>query len=102
MDEIIVMIGQDAAAKLSESFGGTSLYIGKASKESVSNAIGQQAALKLSEVYDGCLLYIPNAKAAKIAARNKAIKADKAAGLDIRDLVGKYQLSNRRIFSICA
>ena len=101
MDEIIVTIGKESAAKLSESFGGRTLYFSKTPKDDVINAIGYQAALKLAEVYDGCLIYIHNAKAAKMDARNKLIKADKAAGLSIRDLVEKYNLSDRRIFSIC-
>jgi Mor family transcriptional regulator len=101
MDEIINVIGKEAAAKLSELFGGSSLYVGKASSDDLINAIGYQAAFNLSEVYDGCTLYVPNAKAAKMDIRNQLIKSDKAAGLNIRDLVAKYGLSDRRIFSIC-
>ena len=100
MDEIINVIGKEAATKLSESFGGRTLYFSKNPKDDVINAIGYQAALKLSAVYDGCLIYIYNAKAAKMDARNQLIKSDKAAGLSIRDLVAKYNLSDRRIFSI--
>ncbi|MEI6270372.1 MAG: hypothetical protein WCP01_15960 [Methylococcaceae bacterium] len=101
MDEIINVIGKEAAAKLSESFGGSSLYIGKCPDDAVINAIGYDAGLKLSVVYDGCTLYISSGKAANMAARNQLIKSDKAAGLNIRDLVLKYGLSDRRIFSIC-
>lgn len=101
MDEIIEVIGTESALKLSESFGGITLYVGRVLSVDVTNAIGYQAALKISEVYGGCYLYIPNAKAAKMAVRNQLIKSDKSAGVTIRDLVAKYNLSDRRIFSIC-
>jgi Mor family transcriptional regulator len=102
MDEIVNVIGTQAALKLSESFGGMSLYIGKVASVEITHAIGQQAAFNLSAVYDGCCLYIPNAKAAKLAVRNELIRSDRVNGAGIRELVAKYQLSDRRIFSICA
>jgi len=101
MDEIILTIGKESAASLVKALGGTSFYIGKSPTDAVINAIGYQAGLKLSHVYDGNMLYIPNAKAASMALRNQAIKSDRVAGLNIRDLVAKYGLSDRRIFSIC-
>ena len=101
MDEIIAVIGTQAALNLSDSFGGATLYIGKVLNVDIIHAIGYQAALKLSEVYGGCLLYVPQAKAAKMAVRNELIRSDRASGAGIRDLVAKYGLSDRRIFSIC-
>jgi Mor family transcriptional regulator len=101
MDEIIAVIGTESALKLSESFGGISLYIGKALSGDITNAIGYHAAFKLSAVYDGCCLYVPQAKAAKLAVRNELIRSDRKTGVGIRELVAKYQLSDRRIFSIC-
>ncbi len=43
MDEIINVIGKEAATKLSESFGGRTLYFSKNPKDDVINAIGYQA-----------------------------------------------------------
>ena len=62
--------------------------------------IGFDAALKLCNVYAGCSLYIPNAKAIKLAERNRHIKADRLAGAEIHQLAIKYQLTGRQIFSI--
>lgn len=62
--------------------------------------IGFEATLKLCDAYAGCSLYIPNAKAVKLAERNRCIKADRLAGAEIKQLAIKYQLTGRQIFSI--
>ncbi len=38
----------------------------------------------------------------KMAIRNQSIRNDRAAGMSIRELIGKYDLSGRHIQSICA
>ena len=65
------------------------------------DVIGYPAASLLCAAYSGCTLYIPTQKSLKLAARNRLIKADRLAGMLLNDLALKYQLTTRRIISIC-
>ena len=70
MNEIIELIGLEAALKLCNAFAGCRLYIPK---------------------HDAII---------KRAKRNELIKADKLAGETIRSIAIKYQLTDRQILSI--
>lgn len=99
IDELIVLIGEDAFFKLVCVFGGTKQYIGatKTTELRLTVVVGKEAAEKLIQEYSGGWLDIPKHAAAELALRNKKIIQDYDDGKTLRQLAQKNELSERQI-----
>lgn len=98
--EIIDVIGIADAEKLIKQHGGTTLII---TKNAVANLdISKASRTALLAVFKGNYLYIPRCHKQLMDKRNIQIKADRVAGHKIPELCRKYNLTDRRIFAICA
>jgi hypothetical protein len=98
--EIIEIIGITDAEKLIKQHGGTTLFItnGTMMRLDISGA----ACTELLAVFKGNYLYIPRCYKLLMDRRNLQIKADRMDGYKIPELCRKYNLTDRRIFAICA
>jgi len=63
----------------------------------LSVVMGEEAAHKMIKAYSGGWINIPKHTAAELALRNKHIAQDCDAGITIRQLAQKYELSERQI-----
>lgn len=99
IEELIALIGEGAFVNLSCVFGGQKLYIGTTENtlQKLTIVVGREAAEKMIKAYSGGWITIPKHTAASIALRNKRIIQDCDAGATIRQLVQKYELSDRQI-----
>ncbi len=98
--EIIDIVGITDAEKLIKQHGGTTLFI---SDNTIMRLyLSEASGAALLAVFKGNYLYIPRCYKLLIDRRNAQIKADRAAGHKIPDLCSKYNLTDRRIFAICA
>jgi hypothetical protein len=97
--ELISIIGMDAAERLCLVFGGARLYIGigNRSQQRLSAVVGDEAAEKLASHYRGINLHVPKMKYLESMRRNMEITADAASGMSQRELSMKYDLSERQI-----
>lgn len=100
--DIVQMIGEDAAAKLIEEHGGTRLYIPSSinSEKHLYQLLGQETALQLTSEFGGMTVEIPRGVMLQIGQRNKLILADRVAGMTQRQLARKYELTERTIRKI--
>lgn len=102
IDELIALIGEEAFLNLVCVFGGGKLYIG--AKENgvrkLTIVMGSEAAHKMIQAYGGGWINVPRHTAAALASRNKQIIKDCDAGLTMRQLASKYELTDRQIYMI--
>lgn len=100
--EIAQLVGDEAAAKLAEQYGGVRLYIpGKlTAKHPLRELLGQEIAQQLCGEFAGLAVEIPRGNMSQIARRNSLIMADRAAGMSQRELAIKYHLTERTIRKI--
>jgi Mor family transcriptional regulator len=66
----------------------------------VAKVIGAEAAAVLQARFGGSSLYIPVPENRSIAERNAQIRAERAAGAPIQQLMDRYELSRRHIWNI--
>jgi Mor family transcriptional regulator len=66
----------------------------------LTQAVGMEVAAVLVAEWPGRRLSIPTGYARRMAVRNQQIRAARAAGVSVRQLVRDYRLSSRTIYSI--
>lgn len=100
--EVVQLIGEEAAAKLVAQYGGVRLYIpGKLSpKHPLRELLGQEIAQQLCGEFAGLAVEIPRGHMSQIARRNRLIMADRAAGMSQRERALKYHVTERTIRKI--
>jgi len=100
--EIAQMIGIEATAKLVAEYGGTRLYIASSLNpdKKLLKLLGQEIAQQLADEFGGLRPEIPRAVKAHAYLRNENIRADRAAGMNTRELARKYELTERTIRKI--
>lgn len=100
--EIAQLVGDEAAAKLAEQYGGVRLYIPAklTAKHPLRELLGQEIAQQLCGKFAGLTVEIPRGHMQQIARRNRLIMADRAAGMSQRERALKYHLTERTICKI--
>lgn len=66
----------------------------------IADLIGIDGAKALSKAFGGTTLYIPKLSTLSIQVRNRQIIGEYTAGVNVKQLSAKYDLSDRRIWSI--
>jgi Mor family transcriptional regulator len=96
------VIGADKADVIVKYLGGTNLYIPNSLKhqQPLSNWLGVELAQQVCAEFGGLTIEIPRQAAAQRATRNALIIADRAAGLSVKSLALKYQMTMRNIRTI--
>lgn len=100
LQEIISLIGESAAADLVSQIGGVTYYFPEDGALSRHVTISPVAWSAMCQHFCGWV-YVPKGFVDKLAARDLEIRAKRAAGAHIIDLAIEYQLTDRRIRSIC-
>lgn len=100
--DISQMIGIEATAKLVAEYGGTRLYIASSLNpdKKLFKLLGQEIAQKLTGEFGGLRPEIPRAVKVLAYQRNEKIRADRAAGMKVRELARNYELTERTIRKI--
>ncbi len=105
LDEIVRLIGEQAALHLVEAFSGTRIYLPHPSRVNpdgpVARALGLEAAIRLSSEWPQCEIEIPKSDKLLRRERDRRIKAEPATML-IRDIARKYGLTERQVYRIRA
>ena len=105
-EEIISVIGKEAAMRLFNSHGGMVVKIptgtgkGGAFVQQLIELIGETGYKSLIARFGGERLAIPKGKAMALLTRNRAIVADYCAGSSSHELVRRYRLTMRQIRTI--
>lgn len=106
VQDLVRIVGYDAAFAIVKAFGGRSIVITKniagypqMHHDALVAVIGAEAAAKLAAQYSG-QMYIPRCQTALTQVRWRAIQEDFDAGMKVNELVAKYSISNRQIFTI--
>lgn len=99
LDEIIGLIGHEAAARLVAAFGGTRIYVPQFPEpdDTLSDSIGHHAALMLARIYGGDRIEVPNPTPRRI--RIIALRAD---GLSVDAIARSLGCTRRRVFQVLA
>lgn len=95
-------IGWVAALKLIQCVPGRRMYVPSKLKadDFLVQMLGQEAADKLVKFAPGQEIFIPKAKRRLLAIRNARIVEDYNAGITVPELVSKYDLTDRHIYSL--
>lgn len=97
-------IGEDAMLKLWAEFGGVHLRVPTLERipagHKLIDILGHEA-LKLCHHYGGECLSIPKAQRAKMAIRNRAIRAARRQGQSHASIAREHDLTERQVISIC-
>ena len=105
-EEIVRVIGAEAAAQIFEHFGGMVLkvpvgrYPHGVTISRIKNLIGEDACSKFIEHFGGERLSVSKGMAHTRAVRNKKIIADYDAGVPFNELIRRYRLTTRHLRSI--
>ena len=96
---IVEIIGEEAAAKLIASFGGTRLYVphSPCANDALARAVGAGAAMKLAEMFGGERVELP-----KPPPRRTQILALRAAGRSVEEIARAMSCTRRRVFQVLA
>jgi Mor family transcriptional regulator len=102
LQEVADLIGVGLALKLAEERGGIQLYFpqGARTDTALARIVGHQAARKLVARFGGLTISIPLATAALKAARNRAVREEKAGGAPVSKIARKYHISSRCVWMI--
>lgn len=100
---LINLIGIQEVYQLSKKYGGTSIFIPKKENNTsrIFTKVSPDSARKLISQYPNQSLQIPKVDKILIQIRNKRIIRDDQAGYPKSSLAIMYQLSKRRIITIC-
>lgn len=105
-EEIVSVVGYQAAARLFSYFGGKQVKIPDGTGRSGSfvvkliELLGEDGFQKLSARFGGEAMTVPKGKAAALIARNRKIVADYDSNTPMLELVRRYDLCERQIRSI--
>lgn len=99
LEGLIATIGDAAARKLVESFGGVRVYVPQLPEpeDMLSRLIGVEAALKLAQVYGGERLELPHPNS-----RRDKILSLRRSGLSVDAIALEAGCTRRRVFQILA
>lgn len=99
LDELIGAIGETAALKLVESFGGVRVYVPQMPEpeDVLSQLIGTEAALKLAQIYGGERLELPHPNS-----RRSKILSLRRTGLIVDLIALQAGCTRRRVFQVLA
>jgi hypothetical protein len=99
LEELVNLIGHDAAARLIEIFGGTRLYVPHSPHEDdlLSGSLGPEAALKLASIYGGDRIEVPNP-----TPRRARILELRETGCSVDAIARKLGCTRRRVFQVLA
>jgi Mor family transcriptional regulator len=102
IEELITLVGEEAFIKLAGVFGGEKYYVGatEAAVRKLTIVMGSEPAKKMIDAYSGGWIDVPKYTAAAIILRDKQIIQDCDAGLSIRQLARKYELTARHISNV--
>jgi hypothetical protein len=101
--QIAEYCGDSVMLKLLEAFGGVHLHVPEniPAGHRLAIILGADAD-KLAAAFGGETLFIPKADAARRAARDAVIRADRAEGASLSEIAIRHGLTERQIGSICA
>ena len=96
---IVQIIGEEAAAKLIASFGGTRLYVphSPCADDALAQAVGTGAAMKLAQMFGGERVELP-----KPPPRRMQILTLRAAGRSVEEIARALNCTRRRVFQVLA
>lgn len=96
------VIGAEKADVIVKYLGGTSLYIPSSLKhqQPLARWLGLELAQQVCAEFGGLTIEIPRQAAAQRESRNVSIIADRTAGLSVKSLAFKYQMTTRNIRNI--
>ena len=99
LEEIVEVIGENAAARLIARFGGTRLYVphSPSADDALARAVGEAAAIKLARVFGGERVELP-----KPPPRRMQIVELRAAGRSIEEIARILNCTRRRVFQVLA
>ncbi len=99
LDELIEAIGEPAALKLVESFGGVRVYVPQMPEpeDVLSQLIGTEATLKLAQIYGGERLELPHPNS-----RRGKILSLRRMGLSVDSIALQAGCTRRRVFQVLA
>ncbi|MGH7935374.1 MAG: helix-turn-helix domain-containing protein [Candidatus Binataceae bacterium] len=99
LQELIALIGEEAATRLIAAFGGTRLYVPHSPQDgdALTATIGLNAALKLACVYGGDRVDVPNP-----TPRRTRIIALRSTGLTVDAIARALGCTRRRVFQVLA
>lgn len=99
LHDLIIVIGEEAAARLIAAFGGTRLYVPHSPEpgDALSNSIGFNAAIKLAQMYGGDRVDVPNP-----TPRRMRILQLRAAGYSVDAIARELGCTRRRVFQVLA
>jgi hypothetical protein len=109
LHELPRLVGEEAAMKIFEHYGGRSVVFpqyendnpqGARKFRELADLVGRETALVVIGAIGGQEVYMPKAVHKEREARNAAICAEYDAGKSVAQLVREYKLSDRQIESI--
>ncbi len=102
INDVIRIIGQEAADELVAAYGGRRLYVPTRirSNHPLAIRLGCGPAILLAKAFGGDRIEVPTRRALDIRDRNRAIIAEHAAGVPQSALANRYQLTVRQIRNI--
>jgi Mor family transcriptional regulator len=101
LQEIVELVGAEAAAEIVSQIGGTTYYFPPDGAKSEHVQIEQEAWQEICKRFSGWV-YVPKGFADKLAIRNIEIRKKRSSGARVIDLAIEYRISDRQIKSICA
>jgi Mor family transcriptional regulator len=101
IQEIVRVIGKEAAAELIKQIGGVTYYFPEDGQQSRHVSISEELWRDMCRHFSGWV-YVPKGSTFKIESRNQDIREKRKAGAHIIDLAIEYDLSDRQIRTICA
>ncbi len=101
MKKMCSIIGIEAIKSLMGKRGGTRITIPKVilPRHAIVSIISLEKAQKLSEHFTG-VFYVPNCQSGRLRARNSAIRSDYKMGISTANLVKKYNLGRKHIYTV--
>ena len=99
LDDLAEQIGEDAALKLVEAYGGRRVYIPHQpiANDVLTSSIGLAAAIRLSQIYGGDRLEVPNPTPRKVR-----VLELRSNGLSVDAIARKLGCTRRRVFQVLA
>ena len=99
LGELIKVVGEAAAFRLIEVFGGARVYVPQVPEagDALATEIGMEAAVRLAQVYGGERLELPNPN----SRRSKIIEL-RRAGLSVDAIARQMGCTRRRVFQVLA
>jgi Mor transcription activator family len=100
--DLVEAVGHDMAMVIVNTYGGTRVCVPKVFKalHPLTELLGIEQARRLSEQLGGMNLSIPSLRKQRLQERNVEIRREYDGGTTVRELVRKYELTDRQIYTI--